>query len=39
VTGRLDVRGAEVAAVEGAETMFDLTSDDEDMEDALEPID
>jgi type I restriction enzyme S subunit len=39
VTGRLDVRGAEVAVVEGAETMFDLTSDDEDMEDALEPID
>jgi type I restriction enzyme S subunit len=39
VTGRLDVREAEVAAVEGTGPAADLRSEDEDAEDALEPID
>jgi hypothetical protein len=39
VTGQLDVREAEIAVVERTELVADLPSDDEDMEDALEPID
>ena len=38
VTGRIDVRDAEVAAVEGPE-LSDLPSDDEEMEDMLEEAD
>jgi type I restriction enzyme, S subunit len=39
VTGQLDVRQVEVAAIEGPDILADLPSDDEDMEDALEQVD
>jgi hypothetical protein len=39
VTGQLDVREVEVAAVQGSDLAADLPSDDEDMEDALEEVD
>ncbi|WP_292529953.1 restriction endonuclease subunit S [Methylocystis sp.] len=39
VTGQLDVRMAEVGAVQGSDLLADVPSDDDDMEDALEQVD
>jgi type I restriction enzyme S subunit len=38
VTGQIDVRAAEIAAVQGIDLIADMPSDDEDMEDALEQV-
>ena len=39
VMGQLDVREAEIAAVQGIDLIAELPSDEEDMEDALEQVD